>query len=50
MIRSGLEANDRVIIDGLMRAIPGSKVTPQDGAINYDAADGRLQGWIYPSS
>ena len=37
VIRSGLEANDRVIIDGLMRAIPGSKVTPQDGAIKYDA-------------
>ncbi|MBV8190389.1 MAG: efflux RND transporter periplasmic adaptor subunit [Alphaproteobacteria bacterium] len=42
VIRSGLEANDRVIIDGLMRAIPGSKVTPQDGAIHFDAgADGQ---------
>jgi multidrug efflux system membrane fusion protein len=37
VIRSGLEGNDRVIIDGLMRAIPGSKVTPQDGAIKFDA-------------
>ncbi|HEU4358949.1 MAG TPA: efflux RND transporter periplasmic adaptor subunit [Xanthobacteraceae bacterium] len=42
VIKSGLEANDRVVIDGLMRAIPGSKVAPQDGAIKYDAgADGQ---------
>jgi len=28
-------------IDGLVRAIPGTKVAPQDGAIRYDAvADG----------
>ena len=37
VIRSGLEANDRVVIDGLVRAIPGSKVAPQDGAIHFDA-------------
>jgi hypothetical protein len=42
VIKSGLEASDRVVIDGLMRAIPGSKVAPQDGAIKYDAgADGQ---------
>jgi hypothetical protein len=42
VIKSGLEANDRVVIDGLMRAIPGSNVAPQDGAIKYDAgADGQ---------
>jgi membrane fusion protein, multidrug efflux system len=42
VIQSGLEASDRVVIDGLMRAIPGSKVTPQDGTIHFDAgADGR---------
>jgi membrane fusion protein, multidrug efflux system len=42
VIQSGLEANDRVVIDGLMRAIPGSKVTPQDGTIKFDAgADGQ---------
>ena len=30
------------MIDGLVRAVPGSKVAPQDGAIHYDAAiDGR---------
>jgi membrane fusion protein, multidrug efflux system len=38
VIQSGLEPGDRVVIDGLVRAIPGAKVTPQDGAIHYDAA------------
>jgi multidrug efflux system membrane fusion protein len=42
VVRSGLEASDRVVIDGLVRAVPGMKVAPQDGAIHYDAAiDGR---------
>jgi multidrug efflux system membrane fusion protein len=42
VIQSGLESGDRVVIDGLVRAIPGSKVAPQDGAIHYDAtADGQ---------
>ena len=38
VIRSGLDSGDRVVIDGLVRAVPGSKVAPQDGAIHYDAA------------
>jgi len=38
VIRSGLDPSDRVVIDGLVRAVPGSKVAPQDGAIHYDAA------------
>jgi multidrug efflux pump subunit AcrA (membrane-fusion protein) len=38
VIRSGLEAGDRVVVDGLVRAIPGTKVAPEDGAISYDAA------------
>jgi multidrug efflux system membrane fusion protein len=42
VIRSGLKPTDRVVIDGLVRAAPGTKVAPQDGAIHYDsAADGR---------
>jgi RND family efflux transporter MFP subunit len=42
IIQSGLEPTDRVIIDGLVRAIPGAKVAPQDGTIHYDAsADGQ---------
>jgi multidrug efflux system membrane fusion protein len=38
VVRSGLDANDRVVIDGLVRAIPGTKVEPQDGVIHYDTA------------
>jgi RND family efflux transporter MFP subunit len=30
VIKTGLEANERVIVDGLMRARPGQKVTPQE--------------------
>ena len=42
VIQSGLDASDRVVIDGLVRAVPGAKVAPQDGAIHYDAtADGQ---------
>jgi RND family efflux transporter MFP subunit len=42
VIRFGLKPSDRVVIDGLVRAAPGAKVAPQDGAIHYDsAADGR---------
>jgi RND family efflux transporter MFP subunit len=42
VIRSGLKPGDRVVIDGLMRAVPGAKVAPQDGAIHYDStADGQ---------
>ena len=30
LIKEGLAANDRVIVNGLMRARPGGKVTPQE--------------------
>ena len=33
IIRSGLANNDRIVIDGLVRARPGGKVTPQPGNI-----------------
>jgi len=33
VIRSGLASNDRIVIDGLQRARPGQKVTPEDGKI-----------------
>jgi RND family efflux transporter MFP subunit len=36
VIRSGLAANDRVVIDGLVRVRPGIKVTPVAGAITPD--------------
>jgi len=32
VVKGGLEATDRVIVDGLMRAKPGIKVSPQTGA------------------
>ena len=33
IVRDGLEASDRIIINGLIRARPGARVTPQDGEI-----------------
>jgi RND family efflux transporter MFP subunit len=39
IIRSGLAPTDRVIINGLMRARPGTKVTPEQGVITL--ADNR---------
>jgi multidrug efflux system membrane fusion protein len=38
VIQSGIAPGDRVIIDGLMHATPGTKVDPQEGTIRYDAA------------
>ena len=37
VIRSGLASDDRVIIDGLVYAAPGAKVTVTEGAIHDDA-------------
>jgi RND family efflux transporter MFP subunit len=37
-IRSGLTAEDRVIVNGLMRAQPGSKVTPTSQSASTNAA------------
>ena len=36
VIRSGLAADDRVVIDGVVRARPGTKVTPVAGTITPD--------------
>jgi len=41
VVRSGLDSHDRVVIDGLVRAVPGTKVAPQDGEIHYDATTDR---------
>jgi RND family efflux transporter MFP subunit len=40
IIRDGLAPTDRVIINGLVRARPGAKVTPQDGKIEVPAKTG----------
>jgi len=37
LIRSGLEATDRIVIDGLQRARPGQKVKGEDGKIEAAA-------------
>jgi hypothetical protein len=37
VIRSGLAATDRVVIEGLPRARPGQKVTPEEGKIEAKA-------------
>jgi multidrug efflux pump subunit AcrA (membrane-fusion protein) len=37
IIRDGLLPTDRIVIDGLMRARPGTKVTPQPGTITPQA-------------
>lgn len=38
IIRRGLAPTDRVVIDGLIRARPGAKVTPQPGRIEFATA------------
>ena len=40
IIRGGLTADDRVVIDGLVRARPGIRVAPVNGAITPDPAGG----------
>jgi membrane fusion protein, multidrug efflux system len=39
VIRSGLTADDSVVIDGLVRVKPGAKVTPTAGTIAMNSAD-----------
>src|SRR5207302_1584246 len=39
VIRSGLAATDRIVIDGLQRARPGQKVKPEDGRIEAVAQE-----------
>ena len=38
VIRSGITKDDRVIIGGVQRAMPGQKVTPQPGKIQQGPA------------
>jgi membrane fusion protein, multidrug efflux system len=41
IVSSGLTVQDRVIIDGMVRANPGAKVTPETGSITYSASSGQ---------
>jgi RND family efflux transporter MFP subunit len=43
VIRSGLAPADRIVIEGLQRARPGQKVTPEDGKIEAAAAQATAQ-------
>lgn len=36
IVRSGLQASDKIIINGLMRARPGTKVAPKPGTIETE--------------
>ena len=40
VVRTGIDAKDRIVIDGLVRARPGAKVTPQPGEIKPPATAG----------
>ena len=44
VVREGVGADDRVIINGLLRARPGAKVTPQEGEIGASAARSAMPG------
>jgi hypothetical protein len=41
VVRTGLDANDRVVIEGLPRARPGQKVKPEEGTIEGAVAQAR---------
>jgi RND family efflux transporter MFP subunit len=44
VIREGLKAEDRVIVDGIQRARVGAKVTPHMAAAKNDAKEGTKEG------
>ncbi len=48
IVRRGLEPGDRIVINGLMRARPGAKVTPTEGTIEPDMTLGSGAGRIRP--
>jgi RND family efflux transporter MFP subunit len=48
IIRQGLEPGDRIVINGLLRARPGGKVTPMDGTIEPDLTLGSGAGRTRP--
>jgi RND family efflux transporter MFP subunit len=37
VVTAGLQPTDKVIVDGLMHAMPGAKVVPEAGTIRFDA-------------
>ncbi len=49
VVRSGLDANDRVVIGGVGRAKPGKPVTPKDGKIEVKTDQPNEGGYIDPA-
>ena len=43
VVRMGLEASDRIVIEGLPRARPGQKVKPEEGKIEAKVDDGKVE-------
>jgi hypothetical protein len=39
IIRRGIDPQDRIVINGLVRARPGAKVTPKDGKIEPEQTE-----------
>jgi hypothetical protein len=39
VVRSGITGNDEIIINGIVNARPGTKVTPQEGDMNQFATN-----------
>jgi RND family efflux transporter MFP subunit len=48
IVRDGLTAGDRIVINGLIRARPGAKVTPKEGSIEPDMTLGSGAGRTRP--
>jgi len=40
VVRSGLEPDERIVINGVTRARPGARVTPVEGSIEPDDVQG----------
>ncbi len=43
VIKDGLSADDRVVVNGLMRARPGQKVTPEEQGATPPAGDSQAK-------
>ena len=44
IVRHGLTADDRIVINGLLRARPGTQVTPKEGQIDLPAPPAASEG------
>jgi multidrug efflux system membrane fusion protein len=44
VVRTGLEGDERVVVNGLQRAFPGSPVTPQPGQVTFISQNNEAPG------